>query len=82
MIRRGWQLDGQYNAATIHEQRTPLRVNAADLLQLHPEMCDEPDSQTLVNMVLYGSSASNYSAADLDRHFGAARRKLNPGTPS
>ena len=82
MIRRGWQLDGQYLAATIHEPRTPLRVNAARFLHKYPQMCDLPESQKLVNMVIYGESARDHTGANLDQDFWAAREKSCPGTPS
>ena len=82
MIRRGWQLDGQYLAATIHEQRTPSRVNAFCMLHKYPQMCDTPESQSIVNLVIYGESARNHTGADLDADFGLARKKACPGMPT
>lgn len=82
MIRRGWQVDGQYLAATIHEPRTPSRVNACHMLHKYPQICDKPESQKLINLVIYGESARNHTGADLDLDFGEARETACPGMPS
>ena len=76
------QLDNQYLAQSIHEQRTPMRVNAMRMLHKYPALCDHPESQELVNLVMFGQAADGYTPADLDAKFGPARQAACPGMPT
>lgn len=81
MVLRGWQLDGQFLAATIHEKSTVQRVNAMRMLHKYPAMCNTPAAQTLVNCVIYGDATDGATSAEaLDALFGEERQRLGMPT--